>query len=859
VQPSLSSPTGMPVGALYGFTSMLLKLISEFKPEHAVIVLDHGSKTFRHDLYKDYKANRPPVPEDLIVQLKLIKEAASALNFQTIEKEGFEADDIIATIARLAVESKEEAIVVSSDKDLLSLMCDYIKIYDPVKSKYISREDVKLKFGVEPDKIREVQALIGDASDNVPGVAGIGPKTAADLINQFGTTRELLNSLDQVKSNRQKELLTQGKDNALLSWQLVGLDQNVELDAGLDSLAWSPPDSEKISSFLNRFGFKSLHKRVSKLFDITLLEEVTQIAASKELTVKEVESSGDLSEIEKQVERSGVVAINIAGEGRERKIVIAPSGSLIYLIKGKQEDEAHDLFSFSKSGSVDNGHFDWLKQILADKSIKKITYNLKNIFKYFDSPIGSCEDLQIMDYCLWAGEKDRTIFKIIKHYLPDKGDDYVPSDILITADFISCYNSLINELFKAGTLYLYRDIDLPLCHILEEMEKAGIKIDIKVLNKLSDNFSHIIKELEKTIFTITGSEFNISSPKQLGEVLFGKMKLPFSKIGGKGGAFVTKVEVLEKLSEEGYQIADLLLKYRHLTKLKGTYTDTLPLLADPVTSRIHTTFLQTSTTTGRLSSHNPNVQNIPIRTEEGNMIRTAFVAETGHKLISADYSQIELRILSHVANIESLKNSFARGEDIHAHTAGQIFKVAGDKITPEQRRGAKAINFGIIYGISAFGLAKQLNITNKEAADYIEEYFRTYPGIKEYMEKVKEFARLHGYAENLLGRRCYVPTINSKNNNLRSFAERAAINAPLQSLAADIVKIAMIKVHKALTLKQFKTKMILQIHDELIFEAPEDEIQTVVPLIKKIMESAYILDVPMVVDINSGDNWRQIH
>jgi len=391
------------------------------------------------------------------------------------------------------------------------------------------------------------------------------------------------------------------------------------------------------------------------------------------------------------------------------------------------------------------------------------------------------------------------------------------------------------------------------------MEKVGIKIDIKVLNKLSSDFSQTIKELEKTIFTMTGAEFNISSPKQLGELLFGKMKLPFSKISGKGGAFVTGVEVLEKLSEEGYQVADLLLKYRHLTKLKGTYTDTLPLLANPVTSRIHTTFLQTSTTTGRLSSNNPNVQNIPIRTEEGNMIRTTFVAEAGYKLISADYSQIELRILSHLANIGPLKNSFARGEDIHAHTASQIFKLAGDKITPEQRRSAKAINFGIIYGISAFGLAKQLNITNKEAADYIEQYFQTYPGIKGYMESVKEFARKHGYAENLLGRRCYVPTINSKNSNLRSFAERAAINAPLQSLAADIVKIAMIKVDKALSLKKLKTKMILQIHDELIFEAPEDEIETVVPLIKKIMEGAYMLDVPMVIDINSGDNWREIH
>jgi DNA polymerase-1 len=859
VQPSLFSPTGVPVGAIYGFTSMLLKLIAEFKPERAIIVLDHGSKNFRHNLYKDYKANRPPAPDDLIIQFKLIREAAAALNFHVLEKEGFEADDIIATLARMAVEAAKEATVVSSDKDLMSLMSNHIKIYDPVKAKYISTEDVKVKFGVAPEKIREVQALMGDASDNIPGVAGIGPKTAAVLIDQFGTVESLFNSIDQLKNPRQKDLLTKGKDNALISWQLVGLDQDVPIDVEINSLLWSPPDSNKISSFLNRFGFKSLYKRIEKLFDIKVQEDLIDEKTDETFIIKEIVNSKDLRELDEQIDHTGIVAINIINDGGEAKVAISVNFTVVYLITIKNHNDTHDLFSYSVTKEANSNYINWLEGILRDDSIKKVTYNLKSLLKAFDSRVNCCDDIEIMDYCLYSGEKDRTAFKVIKRHLSDRKNDYIPSQTQITSDFIQCHKVLKNELFKAKIIHLYQSIDLPICSILEQMEQSGIKIDTNLLRKLSNDFSQIIINLEKDIFALTGEKFNISSPKQLGEVLFNKMNLPFSKIGGKSSSYVTGAGVLEKLSEEGYEIADLLLKYRHVTKLKSTYTDTLPLLADPKTSRIHTTFLQTSTTTGRLSSNNPNVQNIPIRTNDGNIIRSAFIASQGCKLISADYSQIEIRILSHLADMESLKNSFIKGEDIHARTASQIFKLPIDEITPEQRRKAKAINFGIIYGISAFGLAKQLNITNKEAANYIEKYFFTYPGIKEYMETVKNFARKHGYAENLLGRRCYVPSINSKNSMQRSFAERAAINAPLQSLAADIVKLAMIKVIKLITTKKFATKMILQIHDELIFEAPENEVSIVMPLIKEAMESAYILDVPMIVDINYGNNWQEIH
>jgi len=843
VQPPLTSPTGIPVGAIYGFTSMLVKLINDFKPEHAVIVLDHSGKNFRHDLYKDYKANRPPAPEDLVVQLKLVEKAAKALNFICLSKQGFEADDIIATLAKKATQLKMPALVISSDKDLMQLVNSHVGMYDPVKSKYITEEDIIAKFGVGASKVREVQALMGDKSDNIPGVAGIGPKTASQLINQFGDLKGVLESLEQIKSPRQRELLSTYKQDAFISWQLVGLDHNVDIKQDIENFHWNPPVTDKISTFLNEYGFKSLNKRIENLFKVkiaTPIEEMTAPAVSKKTTsIIEVKTKEQLEPLLRAIKIHGELAVSIDINGNNTNISLSDGQNLYTIPYQEQQTDNVDLFSYN-SAKVSNINFHaQLHDIFKDSSIKKVTYNLKKLLRLCDCTLNSFDDLQIMHYILSAGTKQK-----------EQGD---------TVNFLELYKQLKDQLFLNKALHLYEDIDIPLCYILHKMEKEGVKIDGKQLQKLSADFTIKISNLKKKIFAITGEEFNIASPKQLGEILFEKMKLPFGKSTGKTKSYSTNVNVLEKLQEEGFEIANLLLEYRHLTKLKNTYTDTLPKQADPRTSRIHTTFLQTATSTSRLSSTAPNVQNIPTRTEEGNSIRSAFIAKPGSKLISADYSQIELRILSHVANVEPLKQAFAENRDIHTQTASQIFALPIEKVTSEIRRKAKAINFGIIYGISAFGLARQLNISRQEAADYIDKYFKEYPAIQQYMSKTIEFAKENHFVENLLGRKCFIETINDKNHALRSFGERAAINAPMQSLTSDIVKMAMITLDKELETRSMQTKMILQIHDELIFEVPEEEVSEASKLIKSVMEKAIKLDVNINVDVNAGSNWQVIH
>jgi len=864
VQPPLTSPEGQPVGAIYGFTSMLLKLINDFKPEYAVVVLDSKGKNFRHDLFKEYKANRPPAPDDLISQLQIVRKAAEALNFCVLAKDGFEADDIIATIAKNTTFQGQEAIIISSDKDLLQLMDDKIRIYDPAKSKFISADDVLAKFGVLPNKLREVQALMGDSSDNIPGVKGIGPKTASELINNFGDLEGVYASLDKIKSLRQQELLINYKTQAFLSWQLVGLDTQVDVPKNLDVFAWLNNEELKIVEFITKYGFRSLGKRIENLFNIKIEQHVEQIikpslkleySQSKRIIIN---SNDSLSELQDKIEDTGVIGVSFEQRDNYNIVSIALKNQ-IYLLNYNPQKLAYvvDLFSYANKDSLPIYYNEFIDKLFASFSVKKITSDLKNLYKNFIGPLNSFEDLNLMDYCLSAGNKTKSIEEIINYYTTNNVDSTL-STIDLSQYFSDCYEAMKTELFNQKTLHLYQTIDLPLCRILHCMEVDGIKINISYLQKLSTEFQKEIELLEKEIFKFCGEEFNVSSPKQLGQILFEKLKLPFSKISGKSKSYGTGVEILEKLSEDGYGIADLLLKYRHLTKLKNTYTDTLPKQADPRTGRIHTTFLQTSTTTGRLSSNNPNVQNIPIRTKEGNNIRAAFVASSGYKLISADYSQIELRILSHVANIKTLKEAFIKGEDIHKQTASQIFGVKLDEVTPELRRNAKAINFGIIYGISSFGLAKNLNITRKSATDYIAKYFQEYPGIEKYMADTINFARQNLYVENLLGRRCYIPMITNKNHALRSFAERAAINAPMQSLTADIAKMVMVAIDKKLQVESFKTKMILQIHDELVFEAPLSEVETVAKLVKSIMENIITLDIPTVVDVSCGDNWQEI-
>ena len=900
--PPLTRPDGTPVGAVLGFTNMLTRLLNEMHAHKIAVVFDTSRKTFRNDIYPEYKANRGETPEELIPQFPIIREACKAFDIPMVEKAGFEADDLIATYARQARAQNMKTIIVSSDKDLMQLVDDNTQMYDHMKNTFINAERVEEKFGVPPEKVGYILALAGDASDNVPGVPSIGPKTAALLIQEYGDLETLLKSTEQIKQAKRRAVLEEHADMARLSLDLVTLRDEVPMEETLDDFALQQPNPEKVLAFLQEQGFKSLANKFSYqskdgALDIWAKEDPSPtpsisapapapIAETK--TYETITSEAALQAWCEKIKKQGLVCVDTetdslnAMEANLAGIALAlPSGEAGYIpLQHKAEmTSLLDGPTESMNQLPMQQVFDVLGPLLKDPSILKVGHNLKYdqlVLRKYNLTITPFDDTMLMSYLLEPGKQglDHLVEKHFQHtMIPFKEVvgtgksavtfDHVPLKEATQyaaedADYtLRLYHLLKPQLLTSKLLSVYEAIDRPLVDTLVHMEENGVVVDPQFLRSLSQEFSKKIGDLESTIYDLCGQQFNIGSPKQLGEVLFDQLGLPNGK-KSKSGAYATGIEVLEKLAPE-HPVAQRILEWRQLSKLQNTYTDTLPQQINGKTQRVHTSYAMAVTSTGRLSSSDPNLQNIPIRTGEGRRIRESFVAPVGSKLISLDYSQIELRLLAHYADIKELKDAFAHGTDIHALTASQVFGIPLDQMTPEIRSRAKAINFGIIYGISAFGLANQLNISRGDAAKYIEAYHAQYPGIKGYMDSMVEFARKHGYVTTISGRRCYVPNIHSKNGALKGFAERQAINAPLQGSNADIIKRAMNQIPAALEHAGLKTKMLLQVHDELVFESLESEVDQSIALLTPLMEKAVMLSVPLKVDVGIGQNWSEAH
>ncbi len=858
VQPPLTDPHGNPVGAIYGLTSMLLKFVNDFKPEYFCVALDSKGGNFRHDIYPEYKSHRPEINEDLKYQLPLIPQTLDSFNIKQVAKVGFEADDIIAYLADKAAKENYKVVIISSDKDLTQLINDDITMYDHLKGKKIDKNSIKEKYGVYPELMRDYLALIGDKSDNIPGAPGIGPKGALELLNDFGNLHEICNSTEKMKPGKRRESIENSKELIELSWELIGLRKDIGMEIKIEDLEYSGPDNIKIGNFINQNGFKSLKPRIETLFSIKI-EEKEHI--KKPLNIIQIKSKEALNNLFNKIEEAGIVGFLVSDlEGEKKEIELAYDEINSYYLEIDLKDpDKLELFDFSNK-EESTWWTEFISKLMEHDSIIKITYDAKSLLKNLSKVIEinnfkSLEDLMLMQYSISAGKTILPLNEIIAKY---KSNHVEISRREIVGMMIYAYLNLKSEVAQNKALELYYDVDLKMLTILNKMEQYGIKIDKSYLKKLSQDFEEQIKQISAKIFKITNKEFNIASSKQLGEILFDDLKIKGGKKLSKSGSYATSADILENLSEEGYEIADLLLEWRQFTKLKNTYTDSLIKSASEANSRIHTTFLQCVTSTGRLSSANPNLQNIPIRTSEGNKIRKAFISERNYQLISADYSQIELRLLSHVADIKVLQDAFHNNLDIHALTASQIFKVKLEEVTKELRQRAKAINFGIIYGISAFGLAKNISISRKNAQEYIDYYFKEYPGIKKYMEEAIDFAKNNEFVANIFGRKSFIPSINSDQPQLRNFSQRAAINAPLQSSASDIVKKAMVQLSSMIQNKGYKTKMLLQIHDELIFEAPIEEVQYIKEDIKNIMENIVLLKIPLKVSIKNGTNWQEM-
>ena len=973
---------GLQVNAVLGFCNMLWKLLRDMPPDnrptHLAIIFDKSEVTFRNKLYPAYKAHRPPAPDDLIPQFPLIREAVRAFDLPCLEQAGFEADDLIATYVRLACERGATATIVSSDKDLMQLVTDCVTMYDTMKDRRIGIAEVIEKFGVPPEKVVEVQALAGDSTDNVPGVPGIGVKTAAQLIVEYGDLETLLLRAGEIKQPKRREALIENAEKARISRQLVLLDDKVALDVPLDELAVHEPDARKLIAFLKAMEFSTLTRRVAEYSQIDPadveadghnksgasgrsagsssalppagevesrrvpdgdlfadqsaptppspasgrgsapragqghgkttdkpLTPISLAAARAEAARKTpvdrnkyqtVRTLPELNAWTARVHDAGHVAIDAKATSIDPMqaemcgiaLALGPNDACYVPLSHKQSGDGSGLFAagLAPDQIKASDALDALRPLLESAGILKIGFNIKFnavMFAQAGVTIRNHDDAQLMSYALDAGRNAHGLDALAESWLGhanmshgeltgsgkgkltfdqvaiDRATAYSAED----ADVIlRLWRVLKPRLVAERMTAVYETLERPLISVLARMERRGISIDRQVLSRLSGDFAQTAARVEAEIQEIAGEPINVGSPKQLGDIIFGKMGLP----GGsktKTGAWSTSAQVLDELAEQGHEFPKKILEWRQVSKLKSTYTDALPTYVHPQTHRVHTTYALAATTTGRLSSNEPNLQNIPVRTEDGRKIRRAFIATPGHKLVSADYSQIELRLLAEIADIPVLKQAFRDKLDIHAMTASEMFGVPIKDMPSEVRRRAKAINFGIIYGISAFGLANQLGIAREEASAYIKKYFERFPGIRAYMDETRDFCRKHGYVETLFGRKCHYPDIKASNASIRSFNERAAINARLQGTAADIIRRAMIRMEDALAEKNLSAQMLLQVHDELIFEVPDEEVAATLPVVQHTMQDApfpaVLLSLPLQVDARAANNWDEAH
>ena len=948
---------GLQVNAVLGFCNMLWKLLSEMppdnKPTHLAVIFDKSEKTFRTEFYPEYKAHRPEAPEDLRPQFPLIRDAVRAFEIPCLEQAGFEADDLIATYARLACEAGATTTIVSSDKDLMQLVGDTVVMYDTMKDKRIGPAEVFEKFGVPPEKVIEAQALIGDTSDNVPGVPGIGPKTAAELIGKYGDLETLLDHLDEIKQDKRRQTLKDNAEKARISKRLVTLDKNVPLEVDVAELAVHEPDYKNLIAFLKAMEFSTITRRIAEktgidaskieadgkattgsaaskpapappggdlfgappppapaataapppsgaLTPLSLAAARAERARSSPIDRTRYETVRTLPRLKEWVAKAfdlGLVAVDTETTSLDPmqahlcgfSFALSPNEACYVPIGHKEGASSGDLFAPESKLCPDQipeaEALAVIKPLLENKSVLKIAQNMKFdwlIFAQRGILVEGYDDTMLISYVLDAGKGGHGMDDLAKRWLNhdtihyhhvagsgktavtfdcvaiDKASEYAAEDADVT---LRLWYALKARLAAEGVTSVYETLERRMPDVLARMERRGISIDRQVLSRLSGDFAQTQARLEDEIKEMAGEPLNPGSPKQVGDILFGKFALP----GGtktKTGQWSTDARTLEELAEQ-HELPRKILDWRQVSKLRSTYTEALPNYVNPTTHRVHTSYSLAATSTGRLSSSEPNLQNIPIRTEEGRKIRKAFVAAPGMKLVSADYSQIELRLLAEVADVPTLRQAFKDGIDIHAMTASEMFGVPVKDMPGEVRRRAKAINFGIIYGISAFGLANQLGIERSEAGDYIKKYFERFPGIRDYMDETREFCRTHGYVLTLFGRKCHYPDIKASNGSIRAFNERAAINARLQGSAADIIRRAMLRMEGELASAKLNAQMLLQVHDELIFEVPENEVADTIPIIKDVMESAphpaVAMNVPLQVEARAADNWDEAH